>query len=442
MFFVDEVVLRLRAGRGGGGCVSFHREKFVPKGGPDGGDGGTGGSIFLIGDRNLSTLSDLSLHPTFVAPHGENGGPKQCAGKAGKDMQIRVPLGTEIFDVPESASLEKSRGEPASAGRFVVDIVAHGQTVCAARGGRGGGGNVRFSSARHRLPRFALRGAPGENVNIRLSLKLLSDLAIVGLPNSGKSTLLSALTAARPKIAAYPFTTLTPNLGVIRGETAAIILADIPGLVKDAHAGRGLGNRFLKHIERSRALLIVLDADPSRAGSTRGRAAAIGRILLADYQLLRDEICHFNKAIWERARLVAVNKLDLYPKAPVKIWSKTIGENLIAVSAKKGTGVPPLSKKIDNLWSALPAAERTQPETMLLESGAAFVSAESDGGFRIVSREWEELAAMLPADNTEARQWFVEKLRSDGVFRMLAMEKCAPGTPVRVGLLQIEYLSA
>lgn len=418
MLFIDEAVLRLRAGRGGNGCVSFHRAKFVPRGGPDGGDGGDGGSLVVQGDRNVTSLSDLSLHPTFTAPSGENGGSNKKNGKAGKDLTVRVPVGTEIYDITHT--------DPR--GRLLVDIVDNGQTALVAKGGRGGGGNTRFASGKHRLPHFALHGAPGVFRTVRLSLKLLSDLAIVGLPNAGKSTLLSAITAARPKIADYPFTTLTPNLGVLQSEAASIVLADIPGLVKDAHAGRGLGNVFLKHIERSRALLILLDA--------------AGESIAADYHLLRDEITRFNPQIWDRPRLVVANKLDLLRRPAVKTWSRAIGEGVIGVSAKDGRGIAHLVKKIDLLWAALPAAPPERPETIVLDEAGVSLVPEPDGAMRVVSREWEELASMIPAGNSEALQWFVEKMRAKGVFRVLEKERCPAGSCVRVGSVEIEYSGA
>lgn len=414
--FVDEAVVRLHAGRGGNGCVSFHREKYVPKGGPDGGDGGHGGSIYLQGDSNLTTLYDLSVHPTFRADDGVNGGGNKKNGRAGKDLTIRVPLGTQIFIETEKGASESP----------VADIVSKAERILISRGGRGGGGNARFASAKNRLPRFALRGAPGQYLKVRLSLKLLSDLAIVGLPNCGKSTLLAAITAARPKIADYPFTTLTPNLGVVKGsDGSSVVLADIPGLIEGAHAGRGLGNRFLKHIDRAPAILILLDAQRDAA---------------EDFELLRDEITRFNPKIWDRPRIVSVNKLDLVKRPPMKQWEKKTQERLVGISAKTGAGIEGLLKRIDGIRekTARPADEAESITTLVLDEDSARIERTAEG-FRIISREWEELASMIPSENQEARQWFELKLRMDGVIRRIGLAGAAPGEMVRVGPIEFPY---
>jgi GTP-binding protein len=409
--FVDEAVIRLRAGRGGNGCVSFHREKFVPKGGPDGGDGGNGGSIYLRADHNLSTLSDLSMHPTYTGDNGANGGNNNKHGRSAKDVTVHVPVGTLVF------------GMWGGSESLIVDLAADGDRILAARGGRGGGGNARFSSSRNRLPRFALNGAPGQSHAIRLSLKLLSDLAIVGLPNCGKSTLLAAITSARPKIGDYPFTTLTPNLGVIRGESAHIVIADIPGLIEGAHEGRGLGNRFLKHIERARAILVLLD-------STRSA--------VDDFQLLRNEIVRFNPEIWKRPRIVSVNKLDIAKRPPIKTWARRMKEDIAAVSAKTGVGIENLTKRIETLWRGLDRERVPAPETVVLDRDAVRVRRET-AGYIVEGESWEELAQMLPRGNLEALQWFEGKLRLDGVYRRLEMAGCHEGDPIRIGPVELVY---
>ncbi|OGH63181.1 MAG: hypothetical protein A3G34_15105 [Candidatus Lindowbacteria bacterium RIFCSPLOWO2_12_FULL_62_27] len=416
--FVDECVVRLRAGRGGNGCVSFHREKYVPRGGPDGGDGGNGGSIFLEADRNLATLQDLSVHPTFHADDGKNGGSNRKNGRAAKDLTIRVPVGTEIFLEPQ--------GSGANGPNLIADLVSHGERLPVARGGRGGGGNARFASAKNRLPRFALHGAPGRALRIRLSLKLLSDLAIVGLPNCGKSTLLAALTAARPKIADYPFTTLTPNLGALRSEDGtSIVLADIPGLIEGAHKGRGLGNRFLKHIERARALVVLLDAssDPD-----------------ADFRLIRDEILRFNPGIWRRPMIVAVNKIDLVRRPPLKKWKERLATDVYAISALKNIRIDALLKGIESLILQADAP-KDRPVTVVLGDPAPRIVQDGDA-FAILSAEWEELASMLPAGQSDAMLWFQSKLRSSGVLRRLVEAGCTAGGRVIVGPVEFVYEGA
>ncbi|MBI4179983.1 GTPase ObgE [bacterium] len=406
--FIDEGEVRVRAGRGGDGCVSFHREKFVPRGGPDGGDGGRGGSIYLEGDRRLASLSDLMAQPSVAAKHGANGGSNRKNGRHASDVTLRVPVGTVVTD----------RG-----GARVWEILLDKETLCAARGGRGGGGNARFASSKFRLPRFALRGAPGEFRKLHLSLKLLSDIAIVGLPNCGKSTLLSAMTAARPKIADYPFTTLTPNLGVLLGADTRIVLADIPGLIAGAHDGRGLGNRFLKHIERAPAILVLLDASSNVAD---------------DFRLLRDEIRLYNPDIWDRPRIVAVNKADLVKHPPVKTWSKSLGGTPLVVSAKTGEGIEKLLKNIETLIGRTPRDAPLTPQVLDLQAGA-FEIVKDGAGFRLLSSEWEELSTMVPRDHQEAFQWFQWKLKTDGVLRQMKRAGANPGDVLKVGPLEVPY---
>ena len=428
--FVDEAFVRLRAGGGGNGCVSFHREKYVPRGGPDGGDGGRGGNIYLQGDRRLTTLYDLTVHPVFRAEDGTNGGSNKKNGRGGKDLTIRIPVGTLVFAEDDkrgkSPRAAERRGNlPGENPVLLADVLSEAEPLLVARGGRGGGGNTRFSSSKHRLPKFALRGSPGQSLKLCLSLKILSDIAIVGLPNSGKSTLLSALTRAHPKIADYPFTTLTPNLGVLRAEVASIVLADIPGLVKDAHAGKGLGNRFLKHIDRARAILVLLDAAED---------------VVENFRLLRDEIIRFNPDIWDRPRIVAVNKVDLKKRAPLKTWSGQIKESAVGISAKTGLGIEKLMKSIETLWSRrdMGRDRADPPRTLVLDEAGPQVIRSGDG-FIVVSREWEELASMLPKENSEAIQWFVAKLRSDKVFRKLASAGCRAGDQVFVGPVELVF---
>jgi GTP-binding protein len=286
--FVDEARIRVAGGAGGNGCVSFRREKFRPKGGPDGGDGGHGGSVFLAADANLRTLVDFRHRPSFEARRGEHGMGSDMTGKSGEDVFVRVPVGTLVLD--------------ADSGDRLGDLVAAGQTLRAARGGRGGRGNARFKSATNRAPRRADPGEPGEERELRLSLKLLADVGLVGLPNAGKSTLLASVSDARPKIAEYPFTTLEPNLGVVRvDEGESFVMADLPGLIEGAHAGRGLGIRFLRHIERTRLLVFLVDIaspDPAR-----------------DLALLLAELGRYSEALPAKPRVFCYSKCDLVPDA-------------------------------------------------------------------------------------------------------------------------------
>jgi GTP-binding protein len=305
MKFVDEVKIIVEAGGGGNGCVSFRREKFVPRGGPDGGDGGNGGSVFLDGDRGLQTLYDLQLRPFYRAERGVHGKGKGMDGRYGKDVRIKVPLGVVIFD-----------GE-----RLLGEILLPGETLKVAAGGKGGRGNRHFATAARQSPRHAEKGGAGEKKQLKIVLKLISDAGIVGLPNAGKSTLLKAITNAQPRIADYPFTTLTPNLGVVQKDLKNIILADMPGIIERAHAGKGLGIRFLKHIERTNLLIILIDVsqpDP-----------------LDQYEIILNEFRQYNKELLNKPRIVVFNKIDLLAKLP----RIDLPEKTFFISALKARGI-------------------------------------------------------------------------------------------------------
>lgn len=283
MRFIDQARIVVGSGKGGAGCVSFRREKFIPKGGPDGGDGGDGGSIILIADPGLLTLYDFTHHRVFRAPKGRPGQGKQMTGAKGRDLLIKVPAGTLIHDD--------------DTGELLADLVHTGQQYVAARGGQGGKGNKHFATSRNRTPRFAQPGEPGEERRLRLELKLLADVALVGLPNAGKSTLVSRISAARPKIADYPFTTIAPNLGVVQSDDfEPYVIADIPGLIEGASRGAGLGYQFLRHVERTRLLVFLLDLtdDPAQALAT-----------------LSAELEAYNPELARRERVIVLNKADL-----------------------------------------------------------------------------------------------------------------------------------
>lgn len=311
MRFVDEATITVRAGDGGDGCVSFRREKFVPRGGPDGGDGGDGGSVILRGDARLQTLADVEYRRRYRAERGQHGMGKGRHGRTAPDVVIPVPLGTDAFD--------------AGSGRKLGEVLSDGQELLIARGGKGGRGNARFATAVNRAPRRCEPGAPGEERRLRLVLRLVADIGIVGLPNAGKSTLLAALTRARPKTADYPFTTLTPNLGVMQSRDVRFTVADMPGIVKGAHKGRGLGLRFLRHIERTRMLVFVLDCAGGRAGE--------------DYRQLCDEIASYDARILKRPRIVVLNKIDIVAAGGARFEADV---PVVRVSALEGTGIDDL----------------------------------------------------------------------------------------------------
>jgi GTPase len=324
--FVDSCEVKVIAGNGGNGVVAFRREKFVPHGGPSGGDGGHGGSVVLAVDPGLGTLLDLTYAHTLRAPSGGNGQGKDKYGRAGEDLVCRVPLGTQVFD--------------AATGELLFDLTANDSTFIAARGGRGGRGNIHFATPYDRAPRRAEPGEAGEEKKLRLELKVMADVGIVGFPNVGKSTFIRACSRAHPKVADYPFTTLVPHLGVVSvGEESSFVLADIPGLIPGASEGAGLGLRFLKHVERTRALLHLVTLDPGE-----------GRDPVKDYEDILSEMRKFAPDLARRPAVVAMTKADLtdvreaYPKVRARFKRKKI--DLLLVSAATGEGVRELLREL------------------------------------------------------------------------------------------------
>ncbi len=289
--FIDEATISVRAGDGGNGCVSMRREKYVPRGGPNGGDGGRGGNVLITADRNLSTLTDQRMRRSVRAESGHDGDTCNRTGRDGQDAEIRVPVGTIVYDL-----------EPQAAREVVADLSRDGESILVARGGRGGRGNARFASATRQTPDFAEPGQPGESRSLRLSLKLLADVGLVGFPNAGKSTLISRISHARPRVAAYPFTTLTPSLGVVEIGERRVVVADIPGLIEGASEGVGLGHRFLRHIERTRVIVHLLDASDIASESTD---------LVKRYEAIRQELGAYSPDLLERRELVVLSKMDL-----------------------------------------------------------------------------------------------------------------------------------
>jgi GTP-binding protein len=338
--FIDEARITVSAGDGGDGCVSFRREKYVPRGGPDGGDGGRGGDVVLVADRNLRTLFDQRYRPEIRAARGEHGEGGRKDGSSGADAVVRVPVGTLVraLDAPPDAAP-------------LADLVAHGQRCVAARGGRGGRGNARFATATRQVPDFAEPGSPGEERRLALSLKLLADVGLVGLPNAGKSTLLRRISRARPRVAAYPFTTLAPSLGVVEQGERRFVVADLPGLIEGASEGAGLGDRFLRHVERTRLLVHVLDA---------GAWCLEGRDLVADYDAIRTELGRYDPDLLERPELVALNKLDLVADraalAPLEARLRERNPSLHRVSGATGEGLDGLVRAMADHCGAADAA--------------------------------------------------------------------------------------
>jgi GTP-binding protein len=337
--FIDEATIRVAAGRGGDGSVSFRREKYVPLGGPDGGDGGRGGDVVLRADRNLATLVDQRLKRENQAEHGEPGAGKNRNGRNGATLEIALPVGTLVHD------LDHPGDDP------LVDLTQHDQRFVVARGGRGGHGNARFATPTRQAPDFAKPGRPGETRHLRLSLKLLADVGLVGFPNAGKSTLLRRISAARPRVAEYPFTTLFPHLGVAEALERRFVVADIPGLIEGASEGAGLGDRFLRHIERTRVLVHLVDA---------GGALLEERDPLAAYEAIRKELGAYGAALTERVEIVVLNKIDLLADrnvlAPIEAALAPRCRAVHRISSATGEGVPAL---VEALARCLQEAEAT-----------------------------------------------------------------------------------
>src|SRR5262252_3368799 len=342
--FVDEVDIHVEAGAGGRGCLAFRREKFVPRGGPSGGDGGHGGSVYVVASPHINTLINFRFHPLFDAERGEHGMGSNCTGAGGKDLELAVPIGTLVY--------EKSGADADHPYTLLADLSEEGQRVLVARGGRGGMGNARFATATNRAPRKVQPGEPGEIKDLRLELKLLADVGLVGFPNAGKSTMIARISAARPKIADYPFTTLTPNLGVVRlSEDRSFVVADVPGLIEGAHRGLGLGHQFLRHLERTKVLVHLVDV-----------SGASGRDPVEDLDTVRRELELFDADLAAKPQIVAANKMDAAGPdgAPVvrrlEKRAKALKLPFFRISGATGAGVPEL---LEALWRQLAAARQT-----------------------------------------------------------------------------------
>jgi GTPase len=338
MLFIDQAEIHVKSGRGGDGCVSFRREKYVPKGGPDGGDGGDGGGVYLQVDPQLSTLADFTGRQHWLAKPGRPGSGNNRAGRNGQDMVVSVPPGTLVYDRDNDVLLK--------------DMVEPESRVCVARGGRGGRGNARFASPTHQTPRESERGANGEERWLRLELKLLADVGVIGLPNAGKSTLLSRVSQARPKIANYPFTTLVPNLGIVDlPGYRRFVMADLPGLIEGAHEGVGLGDQFLRHIERTRVVLHLVDLFPMAGQPAPAEA----------YRTIRRELEKYSTVLAAKPELIVANKLDIAGRLDppeVTALRESLGRDVLAISAVSGWGVEELANR---LWSLLEEEKAAAP---------------------------------------------------------------------------------
>jgi GTPase len=418
--FIDEATIAVAAGNGGDGIVAWRREKYIPKGGPAGGDGGHGGSIFLEADPELSTLVEFRFRRSFAAEAGKAGGTSNKSGKSGDDLTIAVPVGTLIYRTLEG----KTEG-------YLADLTPAGSRVLVAKGGRGGLGNQHFATSVRQAPRFAERGEPGERCELRLELRLLADCGVIGVPNAGKSTLLSVVSAARPKIADYPFTTLEPQLGVVRvSDEDSFVMVDVPGLIEGAHEGAGLGDRFLKHVERTRALVHLLDgAKPLEE-------------ILADKETIERELGSWNRKLLEKPTLLALNKLDLPDARERLIELQTRFSDLRGISAVTNEGVRDLVYAVARTIEDAPAPEIVTPPPARIElvpADAFVLERGRDGAFELSGERIERLAAMTNFDSDESLARFERVLEKMGVERKLHEMGAIEGDTVRIGQYEFTY---
>ncbi len=417
--FIDEATIYVRAGKGGDGIVHFRREKYVPKGGPDGGDGGRGGDVVLVVNPHLNTLATFRHQRRFLAENGGRGGPNNRTGKSGEDLLVEVPPGTVVYD--------------ADTGELLGDLTEPGQRLVVARGGRGGRGNARFATSRNRAPRMAERGEPGEERNLRLELRLIADVGLVGVPNAGKSTFLAAVTNARPKIAPYPFTTLVPNLGVAElDETTTLVLADIPGLIEGAHQGVGLGHDFLRHIQRTRVLIHLLDGlsdDP-----------------VADFAQINTELALFDAQLAEKPQVVAFNKMDLpevqerWPEVKAAIEAR--GYEIFPISALTREGVRKVLWRAHARLQELPPSEPEEalPVYRPAEDPREFTIEKVTDGFRVHCKALERAAAMTYWELEASVRRFHRILEALGIEQALREAGVQPGDTVYIGDYALEWV--
>lgn len=420
MQFIDEAEIEVAAGDGGDGIVAWRREKYVPKGGPAGGDGGHGGNVYLQAVPELSTLVEFRFRRSFSAESGKPGGPSKKSGRSGADLTVAVPVGTLVYrrlgDAPEA---------------LLADLAQAGARLIVARGGRGGLGNQHFATSVRQAPRFSERGEPGERAHLRLELRLLADCGIIGVPNAGKSTLLSVVSSARPKIADYPFTTLEPQLGVVRvSDEESFVMVDVPGLIEGAHQGTGLGDLFLKHVERTRVLLHLLDGSKPL------------REILADKQVIERELAAWNPRLVEKPTLLVLNKLDL-PNARESLPELRLRfPEMRAISAATHEGVREL---VLDVWRAigsapLPEIAAQQPVRIELRSPDAFsIERGADGEFVITGERVERLAAMTNFESDEGMARFERALGRMGVEKRLTELGAEEGDTVRIGPYEFTY---
>ncbi len=430
MDFVDEVTIHVASGKGGDGAVSFRREKYVPFGGPNGGDGGYGGDVVLEADKSLNTLIEMRYKSHYIATDGGAGGGNNKSGAHMPPLVIKVPVGTSAYEVTSK--------------RMIADLTYHGQSEMLAKGGRGGRGNASFATSTNQAPKFGEKGEPGDDKQLRLELRLLADVGVIGFPSVGKSTLIASVSNARPKIADYPFTTLVPNLGVVRvGPTESFVMADVPGLIEGAHEGAGLGHRFLRHIERTRLLIHIIDCSP-----------LTGRDPVEDYGIIRNELIQYNPALADLPEIIALNKIDipeamemaelLLDELPKRYPEIVEREKVVRlVSTATGDGTQRLVWDAARILREMPKVTATAAveDVVLIEGPEApfIIKRDATGEFIITGKQPERMVAMTDLDNPQALRRLQLRLETLGVFKELRRMGIKDDDPVRVSDFEFDW---
>lgn len=420
--FIDVARIRIESGKGGNGCVSFHREKYVAAGGPDGGDGGRGGDVVMVADDNLSTLMDFRYKRKYVALNGEDGKTNRCSGKSSPNLVIKVPRGTLVLD---NAS-----------GQVIADISGD-EPVVIAKGGKGGWGNTHFATPSRQIPRFAKPGYPGETFDVRLELKLIADVGFIGFPNVGKSTLISVLSAAKPKIANYHFTTLSPVLGVVRvDEEQSFVAADIPGLIEGAADGLGLGHDFLRHVERCRLLLHVVDISGSE-----------GRDPIEDFEMINKELVGFSQELAGRPQIVIGNKTDIATPEQIAAFESYVrekGYDFRAISAATHGGIKELPRLIWAELQKLPPVVRYEPNYIPQQTETGLreftIEKEEEHVFRVVAPWLERILGGSDVDDYESLHYFQRQLEEAGIIEKLKELGVEEDDTIHIGEYEFDYI--
>ena len=422
--FIDTAKISIKAGKGGDGAVAFHREKYVAAGGPDGGDGGRGGNIVFQGDSNLSTLMDFRYKRKYAAQPGENGRGSNCSGKNAPDLVIKVPIGTVIRDAETN---------------LVIADISTSEPVVVAKGGKGGWGNAHFATPTRQIPKFAKPGYPGEEMEVRLELKLIADVGFIGFPNVGKSTMISVISAAKPKIANYHFTTLSPVLGVVKvGPEASFVAADIPGLIEGAAEGVGLGHAFLRHVDRCRLLLHVVDV-----------SGCEGRDPVEDFEKINEELERFSPELATRPQIVLANKCDIATPEQVEAFRRYIEEEkhltFLPVSAATRQGIDGLPGLVYERLKELPPVTIYEPEYVKPDPNAAnprefTVSRVDDTTFEVEAPWLERILEGSDVDDYESLQYFQRQLADEGVLDELIRQGVQENDTIRIGEFEFDYV--